>query len=158
MLSRPCLLASIYARARIITFPRPVSYADLSPSIPIRKAPVGKSGPFICSIRSSQVASGFSIKCTSPAITSLRLCGGILVAMPTAMPSDPLISRPGTIVGNTVGSLRVSSKFEIQSTVSFSRSCSNSPPSRVMRASVYRMAAALSPSTEPKFPCPSTSS
>ena len=41
--------------------------------------------------------------------TSLRLCGGILVAMPTAMPSDPFSNRLGSRVGSTVGSLKLSS-------------------------------------------------
>ena len=35
---------------------------------------------------------------------SVRLCGGILVAMPTAMPVWPLTSRFGTLVGSTEGS------------------------------------------------------
>jgi hypothetical protein len=37
------------------------------------------------------------------------LCGGTFVAMPTAMPADPLTSRFGNGVGNTVGSSVVSS-------------------------------------------------
>ena len=36
--------------------------------------------------------------------TSPRLCGGMFVAMPTAMPDEPLISRFGTRVGSTTGS------------------------------------------------------
>ena len=39
-------------------------------------------------------------------MTSLRLCGGILVAMPTAIPEDPLTNRLGTRVGNTVVQIR----------------------------------------------------
>jgi hypothetical protein len=39
-----------------------------------------------------------------PSHTSLRLCGGMLVAMPTAMPAAPFTSRLGTRVGITVGS------------------------------------------------------
>jgi hypothetical protein len=35
---------------------------------------------------------------------SVRLCGGILVAMPTAMPDEPLISRLGILAGITSGS------------------------------------------------------
>ena len=38
--------------------------------------------------------------------TSLRLCGGIFVAIPTAIPSEPLTSRLGNFDGRTVGSLR----------------------------------------------------
>ena len=37
-------------------------------------------------------------------ITSPRLCGGMLVAMPTAMPLAPLTSRFGKRAGRTVGS------------------------------------------------------
>ena len=37
-------------------------------------------------------------------ITSPRLCGGMLVAMPTAMPPAPLTSRFGKRAGRTVGS------------------------------------------------------
>ena len=37
-------------------------------------------------------------------MTSVRLCGGMLVAMPTAMPAEPLTSRFGNRVGMTVGS------------------------------------------------------
>ena len=38
-------------------------------------------------------------------ITSRMLCGGMLVAMPTAMPAEPLTSRFGNGAGRTVGSL-----------------------------------------------------
>ncbi len=38
-----------------------------------------------------------------------RLCGGILVAMPTAMPEVPLQIRLGNFPGRTLGSVRVSS-------------------------------------------------
>ncbi len=38
-------------------------------------------------------------------MTSVRLCGGMLVAMPTAMPFDPLTMRFGIRVGRTVGSV-----------------------------------------------------
>ena len=41
--------------------------------------------------------------------TSERLCGGILVAMPTAMPEEPLIIRFGIFAGKTVGSVKDSS-------------------------------------------------
>ena len=35
---------------------------------------------------------------------SLRLCGGIFVAIPTAIPAEPLIKRLGNLVGSTDGS------------------------------------------------------
>ena len=40
---------------------------------------------------------------------SLRLCGGMLVAMPTAIPVAPLISRFGIRDGSTTGSVLVPS-------------------------------------------------
>ena len=49
--------------------------------------------------------------CIIPSITSDKLCGGILVAIPTAIPEAPFIINAGTLVGNTVGSIIVSSKF-----------------------------------------------
>ena len=36
--------------------------------------------------------------------SSSMLCGGMLVAMPTAMPLDPLASRFGNAAGSTTGS------------------------------------------------------
>ena len=104
------------------------------------------------SISSSVDISLLSINETKPFIISVRLCGGILVAIPTAIPSEPLIKRVGTVVGKTDGSFSVSSKFTVQSTVSLSRSFSISLDSLVILDSVYLIAAALSPSTEPKFP------
>ena len=41
--------------------------------------------------------------------TSVRLCGGMLVAMPTAMPELPLTRRLGMLAGRTVGSSEDSS-------------------------------------------------
>ena len=58
-----------------------------------------------CSI----VVSGRSISATSPSTTSVRLCGGMLVAMPTAMPAEPLTRRFGIRVGRTTGSVSLSS-------------------------------------------------
>ena len=37
-----------------------------------------------------------------PLTSSIRLCGGILVAIPTAIPSDPLINNVGTDEGKSV--------------------------------------------------------
>ena len=70
---------------------------------------VGKSGPGMSSIKSGIVISGLSISATQASITSRRLCGGMLVAMPTAMPDEPFTSRFGTRVGSTVGSVSDSS-------------------------------------------------
>ena len=44
-----------------------------------------------------------------PSMTSLKLCGGIFVAIPTAIPEAPLTKRFGIFVGRTVGSLIESS-------------------------------------------------
>jgi hypothetical protein len=58
----------------------------------------------MCSISSGIVIAGRSMSDTQASITSERLCGGMFVAMPTAMPEDPLTSRLGTRVGKTDGS------------------------------------------------------
>ena len=97
---------------------------------------VGKSGPFMCPINSSVVILSFSINAIKPFIISTRLCGGIFVAIPTAIPSDPFTKSVGTVVGNTVGSFNVSSKLGPHSTVSLSRSLSISPESLVILDSV----------------------
>ena len=52
---------------------------------------------------------GFCTSAMQASTISRRLCGGILVAMPTAMPSLPLTSRLGTRVGRTSGSYSLSS-------------------------------------------------
>ena len=79
------------------------------PARPRIEPPVGKSGPFTKCIRSSTVASGWSIRCTVASMISPRLCGGMFVAMPTAMPWLPLTSRLGNRAGSTVGSTRLAS-------------------------------------------------
>ena len=73
----------------------------LAASMTVTRAPAAPAHPI----------SVFSIIQTTPSITSPRLCGGMLVAMPTAMPVEPLTSRFGNGAGNTVGSVVVSSKF-----------------------------------------------
>jgi hypothetical protein len=68
----------------------------------------GEVGPGMramsASSSSSRVASGFSSAQSAPSATSRRLCGGMFVAMPTAMPTEPLTSRFGKRAGRTVGS------------------------------------------------------
>ena len=44
------------------------------------------------------------LRCSSAAHSSSTLWGGMLVAMPTAMPAEPLASRFGNAAGRTVGS------------------------------------------------------
>ena len=107
-------------------------------------------------IKSDNSISGLSITFIIPSQTSPRLCGGIFVAIPTAIPVDPFIRRFGDFAGSTDGSSSDSSKLGTKLTVSFSISLNNSSASAVILASVYRIAAALSPSTDPKFPCPDT--
>ena len=126
----------MWARARILIFPRPVVYASFNPSMPIISPAVGKSGPLICCIISSVLMSSFSIRAIRPLITSIRLWGGIFVAIPTAIPSEPLIKSVGTVDGSKVGSFNVSSKFEVHSTVSLSKSFNISLAILVMRDSV----------------------
>ena len=70
---------------------------------------VGKSGAGTISISSSIVASGLRSMCRQASTTSFRLCGGMLVAMPTAMPPEPLTSRLGSRLGRTSGSFSLPS-------------------------------------------------
>ena len=123
-------------RARMMTVPRPVMYAWRMPERPRMMPFVGKSGPVTCCKSSFIVASGLSSTQMHALMTSVRLCGGMFVAMPTAIPDEPFTSRFGNLDGSTRGSLRVSSKFGSQSTVSFSISRSISSDMRAMRASV----------------------
>ncbi len=65
---------------------------------------VGKSGAGISLISSSMAQAGFSSSSRQASTTSPRLCGGMLVAMPTAIPEEPLISRFGIRAGRIRGS------------------------------------------------------
>ena len=105
---RPRESSSTVTTARIVMEPRPVRYASSMPLRPTINAPVGKSGPLTISMsaawRSSRSAVGCSRIHCAPAAISRRLCGGILVAMPTAIPALPLTSRFGNRAGSTNGS------------------------------------------------------
>ena len=118
----PLSIGSIFVTARTRILPRPVLYACSIPFVPRISAPVGKSGPFIMpsisSITVSLSACTFSIIFNTPSITSFKLCGGILVAIPTAIPDVPFTRRFGNLEGSTTGSFSVSSKLGIKSTVS----------------------------------------
>ena len=70
----------------------------MATSIPPRSGLLGSS------IRSSMVASGFLIRCSAASQSSCALCGGMDVAMPTAMPEAPLARRFGKAPGRTTGS------------------------------------------------------
>jgi hypothetical protein len=71
--------------------------------------PVGKSGPGSTVMSSSVVASGLSMSMQTAAGDLARLWGGMLVAMPTAMPEEPLTRRLGNLDGRTDGSVSDSS-------------------------------------------------
>jgi len=83
------------------------------PIRPMIVPPVGKSGPgmmrSMAASRSGIDACGCSIDQMTASTTSRRLCGGMFVAMPTAMPDEPLMRRLGMRAGRTTGSLSVSS-------------------------------------------------
>ena len=66
--------------------------------------PVGKSGPGKTFISSAIDTEGLSINKFNASNTSERLCGAILVAIPTAIPDEPFTKRPGKRPGRTVGS------------------------------------------------------
>jgi len=71
--------------------------------------PPGKSGPGSTASTSSSVALGWRISSFAASATSVRLCGGISVAMPTAMPEAPLSSTKGRRAGSSCGSVKAPS-------------------------------------------------
>ena len=73
------------------------------PDFPLIIPPVGKSGPGISFISSSNEISGLLIKARQAEMDSSRLCGAIFVAIPTAIPEEPFISKFGIRVGRTSG-------------------------------------------------------
>ena len=77
--------------------------------MPQMKPPVGKSGPLMNFVSSGMVIEGLSIWAQTPSMTSPRLCGAMLVAIPTAMPVPPLTSKFGNAAGKTDGSMSRSS-------------------------------------------------
>ena len=122
--------------ARTIIEPRPVVCALYAPARPIIIAPVGKSGPGIIPNNSSSDKSLLSKIAKIPLQISPRLYVGTFVAIPTAMPEPPFTKKFGNLVGKTIGSCNVPSKFGCQSTVSLSISSINDAPSFDRRASV----------------------
>ncbi len=54
---------------------------------------------------------------STASIVSPRLCGGMFVAIPTAIPVVPLTKRFGKRAGKTSGSRSVPSKLSMKSTV-----------------------------------------
>ena len=97
---RPPRSSSMCARARMTMRPRPDRYASRIPSRPTMIPAVGKSGPLTCCISRSTSIDGSSIIATSASTVSPRWCGGMFVAMPTAMPDEPLTSRFGKRAGS----------------------------------------------------------
>ena len=95
ILSLPFLSCSIETFPLTLKDPLPVLYPVLIISLPIIVPPVGKSGPGICFINSFILISLLSIRAKVAFITSERLCGGILVAIPTAIPPAPFTSKFG---------------------------------------------------------------
>ena len=71
--------------------------------------PPGKSGPGTYCIRAAVSSSGLSSKAMQALATSVRLCGGISVARPTAMPEAPLSSTMGRRAGSKRGSSKAPS-------------------------------------------------
>ena len=71
-----------------------------------------------------------------PSQSSERFCGGMLVAMPTAIPEAPLTSMLGSLAGMTTGSRKLLSKLSMKSTVSWSRLARTSSATRLSLASV----------------------
>lgn len=92
---RRAVTSSTATVARILNVPRPAVYASLMPFSPTMRPPVGRSGPGTKRISVSMSAPGCLIRWRAAAMTSPRLCGGMLVAMPTAIPETPLTRRLG---------------------------------------------------------------
>ena len=154
----PSPSTSMSTLPRTVTGPLPDSYAVATPPASKISPPVGKSGAGKRRISSCVEACGFLTKSVIAATTSRRLCGGIRVAIPTAIPLLPLTSSSGTRAGSTVGSSTEPSKLgAIRTVPSAERSRSSTSADRARRRhSVYRIAAGGSASRLPKLPWPST--
>ena len=86
-------------------------------------------------------------------MTSLILCDGISVAIPTAIPEVPFNRIEGNFAGKITGSKREPSKFGCQSTVPDLSSEINKSANLVNFDSVYLIAANdLGSSCEPQLP------
>ena len=107
--------------------PRPVVYTSLISSGGVTiTASEGKSGPLMWVMMSSRDAVGRSSRWMQALITSFMLCGGMSVAMPTAMPVPPFNSSMGTRAGSSTGSSMEPSKLATKSTVPCRVSASSS--------------------------------
>ncbi len=65
---------------------------------------VGKSGAGTMAMSSSMSIAGLPRTAMQASTTSFRLCGGMFVAIPTAMPEEPFTSRFGSRAGRMRGS------------------------------------------------------
>ena len=117
--------------------------------MPKINAPVGKSGPFTILSNSESSHKGLSIKKFTASQISAGLCGGIFVAIPTAIPEPPFINKLGNLAGRTTGSFKDPSKFSSKSTVSSCKLANISSAIGLNLASVYLIAAGGSLSTLP---------
>ena len=116
-----------------------------------------KSGPFIIFKISFSCDLGFSRILIVASITSLILCDGISVAIPTAMPEVPFNRIIGIFDGKITGSKSDPSKLGCQSTVPDFNSEMRRLAKLVSFDSVYLIAANdFGSSCDPQFPCPST--
>ena len=88
--------------------------------------PPAKSGAGASLRMSASVAAGLSSRSVQAAMISPRLCAGMSVVMPTAMPVLPLSKTLGTRAGSNAGSCKLPSKFCCQSTVPRAVSASRS--------------------------------
>ena len=75
--------------------PLPLLYPCFKLSMPTIIPPVGKSGPGTFFINCEIVIFLLFIKATVASIISPKLCGGMLVAIPTAIPPAPLTNKFG---------------------------------------------------------------
>jgi len=108
-------------------------------SSPTDNPPVGKSGPLTISISSAIVISGV-FNHPDDAVDHLgEVCGGMFVAIPTAIPDDRLPADWATPLEH-LRFFKVPSKLSRHSTVSFSISCNIS---FVIRAILFLCTASL---------------
>ena len=111
------VMGSNLVTARNTIPPFPVVYKSFAPAVPIIEAPVGKSGAGTISKSCSVLTISLDIRplanVTHAVMSSRKLCGGMLVAIPTAIPAAPFNSNTGTRAGSTTGSKLDPSKVAI---------------------------------------------
>ena len=142
----------------ILKPPLPLKYISCSSSeLATIGASFEKSGPLIIFNKSFKSDFGFSRTFIVASITSLILCDGMSVAIPTAIPDVPFKSIIGSFDGKITGSSNEPSKLGCQSTVPDLSSEINKLAKFVNFDSVYLIAAKdLGSSWDPQLPCPST--